>query len=215
MPGRGRGASASASPWRVVRPKRLRICARDGARRPGEVALEVGGAVARGIFPEDPRSSSPAPRTPVASVLKGSWVDFTEVNFRLPRVSRCAAPSGSLFSLGPPGSFQISCCAHTAPQAGPGAGGGARRWDAPPRRGRDAAQGPAPGLQIPLKLGEPPFLMLHLDLGGECVVGRGASRGQMRRCAGGGMATPRVPGEPRCLSQEDREGQPRSARPAQ
>lgn len=57
----------------------------------------------------------------------------------------------------------------------------ARGWR---RSGQDAAKGPTQGLQTPLKLGETPFLIPHLDSGGELCGGPVASRGQMRWCAG-------------------------------
>lgn len=65
---------------RVCGPKKSRVCARDEARRPRRMALEVGGAVARGTFP-DRRGSSAPPPTLVASMLKCFWVDLTQVNF--------------------------------------------------------------------------------------------------------------------------------------
>ena len=50
------------------------------------MALEVGGAVARGTFTYR-RRSSPPHQTHVASMLKCFWVDLTQINFQLSQVS--------------------------------------------------------------------------------------------------------------------------------
>lgn len=76
--GRAGAPSADAALWLrsggVCGPKKSRVCARDEARRPREMALEVRGAVARGTFPDRRGSSAPHPTpTPVSQLM---WLEM-------------------------------------------------------------------------------------------------------------------------------------------